>query len=261
MEDKSYHTNIPIQIRGNSIVILTPIPSLTKELTKCLEIINKTKVAPGYGKTVIDSLTANIKSVVRGLKHHCNGDNRNHRAFSDEGDYWKITFEGREKILRETDGLKYLGHLLANPGREFPAYKLYELVHPPENTAANPGIGYSEPGQDIIDEGAFEDVTNKLKELSKKRDGANLRSAKRYQKQIDDINKHLPRRDIHGQLRKFTNSKVETARQTVCSAIRRTLEHIQKEHPPLCKHLKPSIHLGIEIWYKTESSTPWIVSK
>lgn len=267
MGDKSYNTNIPIHTRGNSIVILTPIPSLTKELTKCLDIINKTKIPPGYEKTFIDSLTTNIKSVVRGLKHHCNEDNRNHRAFSDEGDYWKITFEGKEKILHETDGLKYIGHLLSNPGRVFWAYKLYELVHPSENIANKPRVEesgeYSEAGQNIIDDDTFNDVTNKLKELSKKRDGAkengNLRSAKRYQKQIDDITKHLPR-NIKGESRKFSN-RAETARQTVCSSIRRTLTHIQKEHPPLHKHLKSSIHLGNEICYRAESSTPWVVSK
>ena len=55
MGDKSYNTNIPIQTRGNSIVILTSIPSLTKELTKCLDIINKTKIPPGYEKTFIDT--------------------------------------------------------------------------------------------------------------------------------------------------------------------------------------------------------------
>lgn len=268
MGDKSYSTNIPIQTRGNSIVILTPIPSLAKELTRCLDIINKTKIPPGYEKTFIDSLTCNLKSVIRGLKHHCAEDNRNHRAFSDEGDYWKITFEGRERILHETDGLKYIGHLLANPGQEFWAYKLYELVHPApvhRGWVHPPGNaeGYSEAGQDIADIDTLKDTNRELDKLTKKRDRAkedgNLRSAKKYQQKINDINKHLPR-NIRGKSRRFS-SRCETARQAVCSRIRDTLKHIQTEHPSLYKHLRSSIDLGNKICYRAERSTSWIVSK
>lgn len=45
-------------------------------------------------------------------------------VFEREGDYWTIVFQGKSFRLKDTKGLRYLGELLQNPGREFHVLEL-----------------------------------------------------------------------------------------------------------------------------------------
>jgi tetratricopeptide (TPR) repeat protein len=56
------------------------------------------------------------------------GDGTGANVFRKEGDYWTVSFHGSMLRLRDTIGMRYLGHLLANPGVEFAAEELVETV-------------------------------------------------------------------------------------------------------------------------------------
>ena len=56
------------------------------------------------------------------------GQRRPIGTFRREGEYWTIAYAGLVVRLRDTKGLQYLGHLLGDPGREFPVEELAGLV-------------------------------------------------------------------------------------------------------------------------------------
>ena len=56
------------------------------------------------------------------------GDGTGANVFRKEGDYWTVSFQGSMLRLRDTIGMRYIGHLLASPGVEFAAEDLVEVV-------------------------------------------------------------------------------------------------------------------------------------
>ena len=50
------------------------------------------------------------------------------QLFSLEGEYWTIACEGTVFRLRDGKGLRYLAHLLRNPGVEIPARQLLSIT-------------------------------------------------------------------------------------------------------------------------------------
>ncbi len=50
--------------------------------------------------------------------------------FFQEGDVWKVGFDGEETTIRDLDGMKYIAYLLQRQGKEVNVQDLYRTAHP-----------------------------------------------------------------------------------------------------------------------------------
>lgn len=97
---------------------------------------------------------------------------KNENFFVREGDFWHIGFEGKEKTIKNVDGLFYISCLLANPEKSFPCKELYQVLSGKtpdkpmsENLIIDEGLSKSQSIQKVSDGKAIIDYKRKYLEL------------------------------------------------------------------------------------------------
>jgi hypothetical protein len=151
------------------------------------------------------------------------------------GSVWELTAGGERALLRDTQGVRRLARLLAQPGVAIGADELT-------------GVGVVEVRHDVIDATARRAYLARVANLRADLDAADAagdaRRSARAQRELDELLASLQGQlGLGGRVRAFAGSR-ERARTAVQKTIRRTIANIAEQAPELGDGLGRSIHTG-----------------
>ncbi|HET6771318.1 MAG TPA: AAA family ATPase [Actinomycetota bacterium] len=190
-------------------------------------------------------------------------------VFRREGEYFSIAFEGETFRLKDTKGLRYLAHLLANPGQEVHAIDLVTLgeggpvrAEGFRESAERAGLhsrGAGDAG-DVLDPQARAAYKRRLVELNEDLDEAesfgNAERATRAREEMDVLARHLAGATGLGGQSRHSVSPAERARVSVTKAIRVALERIARHSNTLGRHLERTVRTGGFCSYSPDPRAP-----
>jgi tetratricopeptide (TPR) repeat protein len=172
--------------------------------------------------------------------------------FRREGEYWAIAYEGDAFRLKDSKGLRYLGRLLAEPGRELHALDLVAGERASERAGdrVEPGLLSSALGDagEVLDARAKAEYRSRLAELEQDAEEARAlgddERAARADAERDFIARELASALGLGGRDRRAASASERARVSVTRAIRAALARIPEQSPALSEHLDRTIRTG-----------------
>jgi pimeloyl-ACP methyl ester carboxylesterase len=184
-----------------------------------------------------------------------------------DGEYWTISYQGLVITLRDTKGLRDLGRLLAEPGREFHVLDLMadatgaRSISPSQ--AAEAGLAIQGWGEPVIDQAARAHYQRRISELEQELEEAQERGGGEAQVEAREeldalINELTAAYGLAGRPRR-SSDPVERARKAVSRRLRHAMSRIARAHPRLGRHLTASIRTGMFCSYQPERDTVWSV--
>jgi pimeloyl-ACP methyl ester carboxylesterase len=187
--------------------------------------------------------------------------------FRRDGEYWTVGYRGLVVTLRDSKGLRDLGHLLAEPGREFHVLDLVadgtRARSIPPSQAAEAGLAVEGWGDPVIDQAARAHYQRRITELeqeleeAQERGGSEADAAAR--EELDALTTELTAAyGLAGRPRRSPDP-VERARKAVTRRIRNAMRRIARAHPRLGQHLAASIRTGMFCSYQPERDIVWSV--
>lgn len=193
-------------------------------------------------------------------------------AFVNEGEYWTVTYEGQSSRLKDTKGMRYVAHLLANAGREIHALDLTTG----RNAAATGGPRHEDANLDsdpfgdlgpILDPQAKAELKRRLDELNEDVEEAeafnDLERATRAREEMDAIMQHLAGAVGLGGRDRKAGSQAERARVSVTKTVKEALRRLTEADSNLGSHLSTTIRTGTFCSYMPDPRVPieWKVEK
>jgi pimeloyl-ACP methyl ester carboxylesterase len=187
--------------------------------------------------------------------------------FRRDGEYWTVGYRGLVVTLRDTKGLRDLGRLLAEPGREFHVLDLMAegtgARSIPPSQAAEAGLAIEGWGEPIIDRAARAHYKRRITELEQELEEAQERGGREAgaaaREELDTLITELTAAyGLAGRPRRSPDP-VERGRKAVSRRIRNALSRIAGAHPRLGRHLAASIRTGVFCSYQPERDTVWSV--
>jgi class 3 adenylate cyclase/AcrR family transcriptional regulator len=187
--------------------------------------------------------------------------------FRRDGEYWTIGYRGLVVSLRDTKGLRDLGRLLGEPGREFHVLDLMAAGTGARSTspsrAAEAGLAIQGRGEPVIDQAArahyqrrITELEQELEEAQERGDGEATAAAR---EELDALITALTAAyGLAGRPRRSPDP-VERARKAVTRRIRNAMRRITRAHPRLGQHLAASIRTGEFCSYQPERAILWSV--
>lgn len=196
--------------------------------------------------------------------------------FIKKGNFWSITYEGKNTLLKDSIGLDYICKLLTQPTLEFHALDLAS----PARDIGTDGIAkhyskmskeqledeglddtFGRGSEELIDEQARHEIKEKINELEKDiqeaKDNFEDEKAEKFENEKQEYMEYLKKCcGLSGRPRKF-NSNAEKARKAVSNAITRAIENIKEDLPKLAIHLDNSIQKGTFLSYNPDKEIPW----
>ncbi len=208
-----------------------------------------------------------------------------------EGDIWLVVYEGNSVMLPHTTGMYYIGHLLANPNKNFSLKELDILVNK-GHLASNPSsiklkeevdakkvsspeiedklikdnedlsaVDFEKQGEDLIDKIAIEEYKNRIKKLKDQLEVEKMKGndskASILAKEILSVEKYLKiSTNKFGKPRIFRDD-AEKTRKKISGDVRYSYGKIRSKHESLIKHLQESIKLGQTPRYIPNSNIKW----
>jgi pimeloyl-ACP methyl ester carboxylesterase len=172
-------------------------------------------------------------------------------AFQREGDYWTVSWEGKIVRLKDAKGFHYLAYLLANAGRQVPAYELAALGRTAqvERSAIldSTVVSLGDAGP-VIDCTARESYKRRIDELRSElaeAEGFNdAGRASRIRWELESLSDQIASAvGLRGRPR-TNGSNRERARQMVTKGIKAAIEKIRAGNGALGHHLGTSIKTG-----------------
>jgi len=175
-----------------------------------------------------------------------------------EGAIWTIVFEGRTVRERHSLGLGYIGHLLANEGRDVTAWELAALdglpdvdgpgtagrVDPALRVAAHPGEALAAGDARAIAE--YRERVGELRgEAEEARQANDLGRLERVEDEIRFIETELTGLVGLGARARLVGSPAERARLRVTKAIRYAIRKLAVHDAGLAEHLDASVKTGM----------------
>lgn len=175
-----------------------------------------------------------------------------------EGAIWTIVFEGRTVRERHSLGLGYIGHLLANEGRDVTAWELAALdglpdvdgpgtagrVDPALRVAAHPGEALAAGDARAIAE--YRERVGELRgEAEAARQANDLGRLERVEDEIRFIETELTGLVGLGARARLVGSPAERARLRVTKAIRYAIRKLAAHDAGLAEHLDASVKTGM----------------
>ena len=174
-------------------------------------------------------------------------------VFRREGDYWSLVFDGRTVHVRDLKGMRYLAHLLAQPGREFHVLDLVAAESGmPATEESGQAIGVAHAGfgdaGPLLDVRARDAYRRRLGEIDDDMEQARALGDARREAQADAEREFLVRElsravGLGGRERRASSAS-ERARVAVTRAIRHGVARIREHHPQLGEHLEGAIRTG-----------------
>ena len=168
-----------------------------------------------------------------------------------EGDFWRISYVGREATVKHGKGMTDLAVLLSRPGQEV---HVLDLLAPGVTTPAG-DLG------DVVDDQARAAYRHRLEELDRladeaAADGDDL-AVSRLSEERDRLVAALASAyGIGGRVRRAGNP-AERARTTVTSRLRDAIDRVAAAHEELGRHLRVSVRTGTYCSYAPEHDVPW----
>jgi len=179
-------------------------------------------------------------------------------AFRHEGEFWTIQFFGSSIRIRDVKGMRYLGHLLANEGREVPALELLAAEGPgsergPSEAEPMRPSAESEPVLDTEARARFKqrllEINSELDEAQQWNDSAR---AARLSREREALTQELAAAMGLGGRGRRAGAPAERARQSVTKAIKSAIHRIADEHALLGRHLEATVFTGLLCEYRPD---------
>src|SRR5262245_15167354 len=181
-----------------------------------------------------------------------------------EGDVWRITYQGTTIRVRHSRGVALLRHLIQNPGEELHVQALDALVpsagaggdRPPVNVGALPvdgmSLGLGDAGP-VIDDQARADYRRRLAELRNELEDAERCNdpgrAAAARVEMEQLGDELRAATGLGGRPRRASSDADRMRIAVTRRIRAAIEQLGKLDPALGEHLESSIRTGFTCCY------------
>lgn len=213
------------------------------------------------------------------------GDKQGDNVFIKEADYWFISYEGKpvQLTIKGNVGLEYIARLLDNPGRVYESHQLRNIVDDTTPIDARESVNYRQSDEGnkedtyvsskkghssimdgfdvVLDEEAVNEYKDELKELKE-----DLEEAAKYndngrkdkiREEINIINKQMIADfGLKDRPRRFKEAN-ETARKAISNSVNRVYKKLEKDHEPLCAHLKKNITISRSCSYSSEKIIDW----
>ncbi|HZB20412.1 MAG TPA: transcriptional regulator [Blastococcus sp.] len=182
--------------------------------------------------------------------------------FRREGDYWTVVFGGSTVRVRDLQGMRYLGRLLAEPGREHHVLDL--VASTGRGTSAVgaddlPGSGLGDAGE-LLDASAKEAYRRRLAEIDEDIEEAcstgDDERAARADAERDFLVRELARAFGLGGRARRAGVASERARAGVTRALRQAIARIGDHHPELGEHLTRTVRTGTYCAYLPDPRAP-----
>jgi eukaryotic-like serine/threonine-protein kinase len=174
-------------------------------------------------------------------------------TFRREGQFWTVAYRGEMARLHDLKGLRYIGLLLAAPGRDVHVLELAgaQVAEPPfGDDAGAQGLRASRLGgtEPVLDQRAKDDFRRRLGELGEELEEARSwndpERAARVEAEIDALTSELERSLGLGGRDRGMPSPAERARVSVTKAIKAAVRTVSEDCPALGVHLATSIRTG-----------------
>ena len=189
-------------------------------------------------------------------------------VFRQEGNFWRITFEGKTILMQRSRGLSLLVHLLRNPGKEIHVAALDGLI--PSDAAMPPRSASTVDGEITHDLGDAGEILDPQAKTAYRRRMADLRSvledaeacndpgrASAARAELEAITEQLSEAiGLAGRSRRASSS-ADRARVAISRRIRAAIAQIAKDHPSLGAHLTSSIRTGYYCSYEPADTLVW----
>ena len=185
-------------------------------------------------------------------------------VFEQEGDVWRVTYEGTAIRIRHSRGLALLSHLLRHPGEELHVQALDALVpsagagndrvpvNPDTLPADGMSFGLGDAGP-VLDDRARSDYRRRLAELRTELEDAERCNdpgrADAARTEMEQLGDELRAATGLGGRARRVSSDVERMRLAVTRRIRAAIEQLGKLHPALGEHLERSVRTGFSCCY------------
>ena len=176
-------------------------------------------------------------------------------VFQRKGKHRMLAFNSEIEITAETNGTWYIEQLLAKPNVAFRCTHLESLLAGFAEETSTGSIG------EVVDIETLKGYRDRLQEIDEELEEATSFNDLARQEKLGDerqaILDHIKSaQGLGGRVRhKFD---AERSRKTVCKAISRSIESIEKVHPELGLHLHKSINLGLEVNYSPDVVIDWL---
>jgi hypothetical protein len=170
-----------------------------------------------------------------------------------EGEFWTFEWDRRIVRMKDSKGVRLLGVLIENPGRQFHVTDLesYETKHDP----ARDGLSFApSDGCPILDDEAKNAYRARLVELRDELDEAqgfnDIFRTSKIREEMAILTKELARAfGLYGRNR-LALSDAERARVRVTLAVKGAIERISKYEPSVGWHLATSVKTGSFCLYR-----------
>jgi tetratricopeptide (TPR) repeat protein len=178
-----------------------------------------------------------------------------------EGDYWAVAFAGRTVNIPDLKGIRYLTHLLADPGREFHVLDLVNLERGSREDLDHTYRAFDVDSTDdtglvMLDDQARAAYKRRLDEIyddiDEARAAGDIERAAQAETECEFLRRELSRAfGLGGRMRK-SGAASERARAAVTRALRTAVDRIAKHHPPLGDHLQQTLRTGTYCSYQPD---------
>jgi 7-cyano-7-deazaguanine synthase in queuosine biosynthesis len=177
-------------------------------------------------------------------------------TFRREGDFWKVWFENESASLKDSVGLRHIARLLASPRSQMPCTTLLALE------AGHSGPTPVGSGGEATDKQSVRTYHARLQQLADDLAEAKLANDVHRQAEIREeagkIEAHLKSTTgLGGEPRPAADDN-EKARQTVTTAIRRSVKAMDTKHRYLREHLGKYLKTGVFCSYEPDPEITWV---
>ncbi len=176
-----------------------------------------------------------------------------------------VCFRGREVLVPDLVGLRYLERLLAEPGREFHVLDLVAVEHGTlratrTGTQATDGIAVPEAGLPVLDDEARAAYRRRLSEVEEDITEAeqmnDLARSALAQRDRDYLVAELTRAVGLGGRARTVGGTSERARTSVARSLRYALRRLGESHADLGSHLDRTVRTGTYCVYEPDPLSP-----
>jgi pimeloyl-ACP methyl ester carboxylesterase len=172
-----------------------------------------------------------------------------------EGEVWRLRFDGRQVLLRDSKGLADLARLLGHP--DDPVHVLDLLGEEPveRRDAAR--------GDVTLDHAALEALRRRLRDLDEAIDDAEANADLGRRRQLTEeratlIDQLARDTGLGGRPRRL-NDPIERARKAVTARLRDAIRRVKEADPATGAHLEESVETGTTCVYRPGRSIHWAV--